>query len=61
MVISGNANGGTVEIVELPAHPFLLASLSQPQVGSGEGELQSLLGACAGAIFSHHQPEPGTR
>jgi CTP synthase (UTP-ammonia lyase) len=50
LVISGYAGDGTIEIVELPGHPFFLATLFQPQVGKGDGELHPLVSAFADAV-----------
>lgn len=46
LVVSGYADDGTVETVELPEHRFFLATLFQPQVSPDEGELHPLLSAC---------------
>ena len=46
LVVSAAAPDAGVEAVELPDHPFYVATLFQPQVGSSEtGELHPLLGA----------------
>ncbi|NOT28552.1 MAG: C26 family cysteine hydrolase domain-containing family [Acidobacteria bacterium] len=38
LVVSARADDAGVEAVELPGHPFYLATLFQPQVGSLDGE-----------------------
>ena len=46
MVISAHAPGAGVEGIELPDHPFFVATAFQPQVGSSDsGELHPLLRA----------------
>jgi CTP synthase (UTP-ammonia lyase) len=50
LVVSGHAEDGTVEIVELPRHPFFVATLFQPQVEPASGELHPLLAAFADAL-----------
>lgn len=46
LVMSASAEDAGVEAFELPGHPFYLATLFQPQVGSSErGELHPLLAA----------------
>jgi CTP synthase (UTP-ammonia lyase) len=65
LVVSGYADDGTVEIVELPEHPFFLASLFQSQVTAGgvsaDAPLHPLLVAFADAVFARcaarHKPE----
>jgi CTP synthase (UTP-ammonia lyase) len=58
LVVSGYADDGTVEIVEVPDHPFFLATLFQPQVGSStastDAPLHPLLIAFADAVADHH-------
>jgi CTP synthase (UTP-ammonia lyase) len=50
LVMSAHAEDAGVEGFELPAHPFYMATLFQPQVGSSErGELHPLLAALAHA------------
>ncbi len=50
LVVSAHAEDAGVEAVELPGHPFYVATLFQPQVGSSEtGVLHPLLGALADA------------
>jgi CTP synthase (UTP-ammonia lyase) len=64
LVVSGYADDGTVEIIELPDHPFFMATLFQPQVasnGSGADDpLHPLLIAFAAAVSAHRvaRPEP---
>jgi CTP synthase (UTP-ammonia lyase) len=38
LVVSATADDAGVEAVELPNHPFFLATLFQPQVGAGQGQ-----------------------
>jgi CTP synthase (UTP-ammonia lyase) len=46
LVVSATAPDAGVEAVELPDHPFYVATLFQPQVGSSEtGALHPLLAA----------------
>lgn len=58
LVVSGYADDGSVEIVELPGHPFYLASLFQPQVGPDgapdDAPLHPLLTSFAAAAARHH-------
>jgi CTP synthase (UTP-ammonia lyase) len=54
LVVSGRADDGTIEIVELPGHPFLLATLFQPQVSSDGAPLHPLLIAFSEAATAHH-------
>ena len=51
LVVSARAPDAGVEAVELPGHPFYVATLFQPQVGSSEsGRLHPLIEAlCAAA------------
>ena len=37
MVVSGLGGDGEIRIVELPGHPFFLATLFLPQTGSAPG------------------------
>ena len=53
LVFSGHGDDGTIEIVELPQHPFLLATLFQPQVGPDDAPLHPLLVAFADAVVTH--------
>jgi CTP synthase (UTP-ammonia lyase) len=55
LVISGFTDDGTAEIAELPAHPFYLATLFQPQVGPEDGALHPLVQAFADAVARHHE------
>jgi CTP synthase (UTP-ammonia lyase) len=51
LVVSALAADGGVEAIELPHHPFFLATLFQPQVGSVAGRpLHPVIGAFAAAI-----------
>jgi CTP synthase (UTP-ammonia lyase) len=50
LVVSATAPDAGVEAVELPLHPFYVATLFQPQVGSSRtGVLHPLVGALIGA------------
>ena len=50
LVINAHADDAGVEGVELPGHPFFLATLFQPQVGNAaRGELHSVVAALATA------------
>jgi CTP synthase (UTP-ammonia lyase) len=56
LVVSGYADDGTAEIVELPDHPFYVATLFQPQVeaeASNDAPLHPLLLAFAAAASQH--------
>jgi CTP synthase (UTP-ammonia lyase) len=51
VVIGARADDAGVEAVELPGHPFFLATAFQPQVGAAErGELHPLIVAFADAV-----------
>ncbi len=51
MVVSARAPDAGVEGIELPAHPFFVATLFQPQVGALAGQpLHPLIGAFAGGL-----------
>lgn len=51
LVLSAHAEDAGVEAFELPGHPFYVATLFQPQVGSSEsGELHPLLGALCQSV-----------
>ncbi len=56
LVVAAHADDAGVEGVELPAHPFFLATLFQPQVGAANGgPLHPLIGAfCAAARDRSH-------
>jgi CTP synthase (UTP-ammonia lyase) len=51
LVVSAHADDAGVEGIELPSHPFFIATLFQPQVGAANGgPLHPLIGAlCAAA------------
>lgn len=51
VVVAAHAEDAGVEAVELPGHPFFIATLFQPQVGAANGgPLHPLIGAfCAAA------------
>ena len=51
LVVSAHADDAGVEAFELPDHPFYLATLFQPQVGTAErGSLHPVLGALLAAV-----------
>lgn len=51
LVVSALADDGGIEAVELPDHPFFIATLFQPQVGSVAGQpLHPVIGAFAAAV-----------
>ena len=51
VVVSAHAEDAGVEAFELPDHPFYLATLFQPQVGTAErGSLHPVLGALLAAV-----------
>ncbi len=45
LVLSGFSEGGDIRIVELPAHPFFIATLFQPQLSSQAGRPHPLIRA----------------
>jgi CTP synthase (UTP-ammonia lyase) len=51
--VSGVGSGGEVRIVELPAHPFFLATLFLPQARSAAGQPHPLLAGYAAAVERH--------
>jgi CTP synthase (UTP-ammonia lyase) len=54
VVIGANAPDAGVEAIELPGHPFFVATAFQPQVGSGEGApLHPLIRAFLDAAGAH--------
>jgi CTP synthase (UTP-ammonia lyase) len=48
--VSGLGDEGEVRIVELPGHPFFLATLFLPQTRSAPGRLHPLLAGYAAAV-----------
>ena len=59
LVVSGHADDAGVEIVELPEHPFYVATLFQPQIEDADQPLHPLLSAFASAAALHRaQREP---
>jgi CTP synthase (UTP-ammonia lyase) len=48
--VSGVGSSGEIRIVELPAHPFFLATLFLPQARSGPGQAHPLLAGYAAAV-----------
>jgi CTP synthase (UTP-ammonia lyase) len=63
VTIAANAPDAGVEAIELPEHPFFIATAFQPQVGSSEsGQLHPLIGAFLDAAWtraSQHRPIAG--
>jgi len=55
LVVSGYADDGTIEIVELPDHPFFVATLFQPQARMEDGEIHLLLVAFADAVANRQR------
>ena len=50
LVVAARAPDAGVEAVELPGHPFYMATLFQPQVGSSaSGRLHPVIGALVSA------------
>jgi CTP synthase (UTP-ammonia lyase) len=60
LVFSGYADDGTIEIVELPGHPFFLATLFQPQVSLHESTLHPMLAAFADAAVTRYRRRAGS-
>ncbi|MFZ1994473.1 MAG: gamma-glutamyl-gamma-aminobutyrate hydrolase family protein [Solirubrobacteraceae bacterium] len=57
VVISAHAPDAGVEAIELPGHPFFMATAFQPQVGSGEsGVVPALIGALVDAAARLQPP-----
>jgi CTP synthase (UTP-ammonia lyase) len=55
LVVAARAPDAGVEAVELPGHPFYLATLFQPQVGSStSGRLHPVIGALISAARGAH-------
>jgi CTP synthase (UTP-ammonia lyase) len=50
--VSGRGSGGEFRIVELPAHPFFLATLFLPQARSTESAPHPLLAGYAAAVLA---------
>jgi CTP synthase (UTP-ammonia lyase) len=51
LIISARADDAGVEAVELPAHPFFLATLFQPQIGALSGQpLHPVISAIVAAL-----------
>jgi CTP synthase (UTP-ammonia lyase) len=53
LVVSGRDGEGEVRVVELPEHPFFLATLYQPELSSDEHVVHPLLRAFAAAARLH--------
>jgi len=61
VVISAHAEDAGAEAIELPEHPFFVATAFQPQVGSSESHaLHPLIGAFLAAVREEH-PSAGYR
>jgi len=45
LMLSGFSENGDVRVAELPAHPFFIATLFQPQLSSEEGRPHPLISA----------------
>ena len=61
VVISAHAPDAGVEAIELPAHPFFLATAFQPQVGSSEsGVVPALIAALLNAAGERRPPRVTT-
>ena len=56
--VSGVGGDGEVRIVELPAHPFFLATLFLPQTRSAPGRPHPLLAGYAAAVRRAPTPSP---
>lgn len=55
VVLSARAQDAGVEAIELPDHPFFVATAFQPQVGATETQmLHPLIGALLDASLAHH-------
>jgi CTP synthase (UTP-ammonia lyase) len=50
MIVSGVGDEGEIRIVELPSHPFFLATLFLPQTRSAPGAPHPLLAGFAAAV-----------
>jgi CTP synthase (UTP-ammonia lyase) len=62
VVISARAPDAGVEGIELPGHPFFLATLFQPQVGALDGRPRHpLVAALIGAASRHDLDRSGSR
>ena len=53
LVLSGFSENGDIRIAELPAHPFFMATLFQPQLSSEAGRTHPLITAFVQASASH--------
>lgn len=53
MMVSGLGAEGEIRIVELPGHPFYLATLFLPQMRSAPGAPHPLLAGFADAVRKH--------
>jgi CTP synthase (UTP-ammonia lyase) len=57
LVVSAHAADAGVEAIEIPSHPFFIATLFQPQVGAATGgPLHPLIGALCAAASLRSQP-----
>jgi CTP synthase (UTP-ammonia lyase) len=65
LVVSGYNEDGTVEIVELPDHPYFIATLFQPEESGngvpGSAPLHPLLLSFANAVADHHRQRMSER
>ena len=53
LVLSGFSDNGDIRIAELPAHPFFIATLFQPQLSSEAARPHPLIGAFVAAGLAH--------
>jgi CTP synthase (UTP-ammonia lyase) len=53
MVVSAVGAQGEVRIIELPEHPFFLATLFLPQAASRPGHAHPLIAGYAAAVSAH--------
>jgi CTP synthase (UTP-ammonia lyase) len=51
LVLSGFSDNGDIRVAELPAHPFFIATLFQPQLSSEAGKPHPLIQAFVRASF----------
>jgi len=56
MVVSGVGGQGEVRIVELPTHPFFIATLFLPQARSTPERPHPLIAGYAAAVAAHRTP-----
>jgi CTP synthase (UTP-ammonia lyase) len=53
LVIGGYADDAGVAMVELPEHPFFVATLFHPQIGAGDVPVHPLISTFADAVAEH--------